>query len=130
VTPLVGSTVGVLGLAYKSGTDTLRRSTSIELIRALSDEGVIVRAYDPHVTQLPDDLGDTVSLVGDPAAVARRADALVVAGEWPDLRLLTAHDVADAMSGSIVLDPGRVLDPCFARHPKLKLFSIGRPACL
>ena len=49
--PLSGRTIGVLGLAYKPGTSALRRSPSVELIRALLNDGVHVQAFDPHVAE-------------------------------------------------------------------------------
>ncbi len=54
--PLSGRTIGVLGLAYKPGTSALRRSPSVELIRALLKDGAHVQAFDPHVSSLPDEL--------------------------------------------------------------------------
>ena len=44
-----GATVAVLGLTYKPGTDTLRRSGSVELCKWLMSRGVKVRAHDPAV---------------------------------------------------------------------------------
>ncbi|MEA2953347.1 MAG: UDPglucose 6-dehydrogenase [Alphaproteobacteria bacterium] len=124
--PLSGRTIGVLGLAYKPGTNTLRRSLSIELIRELVSAGAHVRAFDPKVTTLPDDLRSAVTLVSDSTAAAHGADALVVATEWPEFRKLAAKDIADVMAGGIVLDPGRFLDRAFAAEPRLSLISVGR----
>ena len=53
---LGGSTVAIWGLTYKPGTDTLRRSASIELCQWLHGHGVVVRAHDPAVRRLPDEL--------------------------------------------------------------------------
>src|SRR5262249_52216826 len=44
----------VLGLTYKPGTSTLRRSSAIELCRWMHERGVRVRGYDPAVPTLPD----------------------------------------------------------------------------
>ena len=44
---LDGVSIGVLGLAFKPHTDDVRESPSLDLIRALVDEGADVRAYDP-----------------------------------------------------------------------------------
>src|SRR5712692_2516422 len=42
-----GRCIGVLGLTYKPGTNTLRRSIAEEIISGLLEEGAEVRAYDP-----------------------------------------------------------------------------------
>ncbi len=42
--------VGVLGLAFKAGTDDLRESPILEVIAALRDEGIEVVAHDPAIT--------------------------------------------------------------------------------
>jgi GDP-mannose 6-dehydrogenase len=42
--------VAVLGLAFKPGTDDLRESPILEVMAALADEGVVLRAHDPAVT--------------------------------------------------------------------------------
>src|SRR5262249_58235864 len=53
---LRGKTIAVLGLAYKAGTDTLRRSSAIETCRWLSGEGASVAAHDRVIRQLPSEL--------------------------------------------------------------------------
>jgi UDPglucose 6-dehydrogenase len=44
---LSGKRIGVLGLAFKAGTDDLRQAPSIDVIRQLDDFGARVTAYDP-----------------------------------------------------------------------------------
>lgn len=126
--PLKGKTVAVFGLAYKAGTSTLRRSTAIELVRALLMEGVKVRAFDPKVPCLPDDLASLAVFAPDALTAAHGADALVVATEWPEFRSLSADDLAAAMAGNIVLDASRYLAGTLGANSRLKLLSVGRVA--
>lgn len=127
LTPLSGRTIGVLGLAYKPGTSALRRSPSVELIQALLKDGARVQAFDPHVSRLPDEL-KPVQLCANARAVAAGADALVVGNESPEFRSLTADDVAGAMKGRVVLDPGRFLSAALGADKRLSLISVGRVA--
>jgi UDPglucose 6-dehydrogenase len=123
--PLSGRTIGVLGLAYKPGTGALRRSPSVELIRALLQDGARVQAFDPHVSALPDIL-KPVRLCQDARSVANGADALVVGNESPEFRTLSADDVAAAMKGRLVLDAGRFLGGALGDDKRLSLVSVGR----
>jgi UDPglucose 6-dehydrogenase len=67
---LAGRTVAVWGLTYKPGTDTLRRSTAVELCRWLLAQGALVRAHDPAAAALPDDLA-AVTRVETPEQAGR-----------------------------------------------------------
>src|SRR5438034_6685963 len=44
---LKGKKIGVLGLAFKGGTDDIRESPAIALVQQLVSEGVQITAYDP-----------------------------------------------------------------------------------
>ena len=125
--PLAGRTIGILGLAYKPGTSALRRSPSIELMRALLKERANILAYDPHVSSLPDELSP-VRLCADARAVAVGADALVIGNESPEFGALSADDIAGAMKGRLVIDAGRYLAAALASDKRLSLISVGRTA--
>jgi UDPglucose 6-dehydrogenase len=125
--PLAGKTIAVLGLAYKPGTDTVRRSTAIEIVRALIGEGANVRVFDPLVKTLPAEFSALAPLASSPNEAMSGAEAVVIATEWPQFRELTANDFVSAMSGRLVLDPGGFL-PQLVGDPRLAIVSIGRAA--
>ncbi|MCC7124481.1 MAG: UDP-glucose/GDP-mannose dehydrogenase family protein [Acidobacteria bacterium] len=91
--PLAGRTVAVWGLTYKPGTDTLRRSTAVELCRWLIEQGAVVRAHDPQAMDLPAELAG-VTRTATPEEAAAGADAIVVATEWPEYRRVDLDVVA------------------------------------
>jgi UDPglucose 6-dehydrogenase len=122
--PLRGKAIAVLGLSYKPGTDAIRRSSSIELLRELLDEGAIVRAYDPAVRKLPSELDTAITLAKDARDAMRNAAAVVVATEWPEFRELSADDFTHRMAGSLILDPAAFLTS-IRNHPALTVLSIG-----
>jgi len=121
-----GRTVAVWGLTYKPGTDTLRRSSAIELCEWLGSQGAHVRAHDPAVRQLPAGVAGTIQLAGDPLAAADRASALVVATPWPEYRLVSARELAARMSGTVVLDANGFLAATVGREPGLKYLTVGK----
>lgn len=123
---LRGQTIAIWGLAYKAGTDTLRRSSAIELCRWLAQAGATVRAHDPVVSRLPEDLRDKIELSPTPASAVQGARVLIVATPWPEYRTQRAASIAPGMVGeSIILDPNRFLDASFRQSDKVRYVSVG-----
>jgi nucleotide sugar dehydrogenase len=60
------SKVLVLGAAYKKDINDFRESPSIEIMKALEDEGVDVSYYDPHVASFDDHGYAKASIAWDP----------------------------------------------------------------
>jgi UDPglucose 6-dehydrogenase len=124
---LEGRRIAVWGLTYKPGTDTLRRSSSVELCLALALSGADVHAHDPAVRTLPADLADRVTLHSDPIDAARAADALIVATEWPAYRQVPADALAAAMSIGCVIDANRFLGATLGADVRFQLIAVGQP---
>ena len=121
-----GATVAVLGLTYKPGTDTLRRSLSVELCKWLRSQGATVRAHDPAVRGLPDELKPVVTLSASPAEALAGADLAVVATEWPEFRALAAADFTRAMRRPRVIDQNWFLAGALASAPGVVYAATGR----
>ena len=119
---LQGKTIGVWGLTYKAGTDTLRRSSSVELCTWLHRAGARVVAHDPALKSLPTELQPVIELRGSPSEAATGVDALVVATEWPIYR-----DVELQVKGQLtILDATRFLRQKFENHPHVRYVTIGK----
>lgn len=106
-----GLTVGLLGLTYKPGTSTLRRSPGLELAATLAAEGISVKAHDPRVE--PADLQpylDILAFCPDPYLVADGSDAVVLVTDWPELRRLDFARMRTLMRSPVLLDPQNLLD--------------------
>lgn len=125
---LLGRTVAIWGLTYKPGTDTLRRSSAIELCRWLIGAGAEVRAHDPVVNSLPADLAGAVQLCPDPVQSVERADALVVCTAWPDYREIPPERIASALGNGLVLDTAGWLRASFAARPDVRYVCVGMPS--
>ena len=121
-------TVGVWGLTYKPGTDTLRRSSSVELCRWLAERGVRVQAHDPAVKSLPPDLAATISLCSTPTDALAGVVGLVVATEWPDYQSVPADVVVASMRSALVLDPNRFLSQTLGNDPRIRYVTVGKGA--
>lgn len=114
--------IGVLGLAYKENTHSVKNSPSLALIRCLTPWSLQV--FDPVVP---------VSAVSHPNATgaasaldaAKGVDALAIMTPWPQFRELTCEDLARAMRGRLALDPYRVLDAGKAKAAGLDYRTVG-----
>ena len=110
---LAGLRVGVLGLAFKPETDDVRDAPSLDLIRALVDEGVEVRAFDPQAMESARcELPSSVQLVGGVAEAANRAQVLALLTEWSEIVESDWQIVARCMlPPRLVFDGRNALDP-------------------
>jgi UDPglucose 6-dehydrogenase len=122
---LAGRTVAVWGLTYKPGTDTLRRSSAIELCHWLVKAGAHVRAHDPAVSELPAGLADSVALCSGPLEAASGAEALVVCTAWPDYLDVDAESVSSAMARAVIVDPAGWLRGSLGVHPAIHHVRVG-----
>ena len=125
---LRGRTVAILGLTYKPGTSTLRRSRAVELGMAVARVGGRVRAHDPSLRQRPADLPTEIELCGDVAAALQGADIAVLATEWPEFRRLRVEDFVAAMPAPRLLDANGVLSERFRHDTRIEYHAVGVPA--
>lgn len=122
---LKGKTIAIWGLTYKAGTDTLRRSSAIELCQWLLDQGAWVHAHDPAVKILPQQYV-AVSLCASPMEATQGADALVIATEWPEYRAISMQEIIDVMHTPIVLDANRFLAASLEALPRVTYVAVGK----
>lgn len=120
-----GRAIAVLGLSYKPGTDAVRRSLAVELVRTLAGAGAHVRAYDPQVRALADAPAGVV-LTDNLAEALAGAEALALMTEWPEFRALDAALVLDAMARPLVVDQNGFLGH-LASDPRVEFLTIGKP---
>ncbi len=107
VTSLDGATVGVLGIAFKAGTDDTRESPAIEVMKRLLAKGAMVKAYDPAVMSLN---LDGVDVVGNAYAACEGASAIVVATEWNEFTSLDFDRVGTLVAERNMIDARNLLD--------------------
>ncbi|MGO9455416.1 MAG: UDP binding domain-containing protein [Candidatus Binataceae bacterium] len=118
-----------MGLTYKSGTSTLRRAISLDIIKDLTDHGVSVLAYDPLVrfdgmTELP-----PFELVNSPYAATLGADAVVLLTEWANIkRELDLAKMKASMRRPLFIDTRNLFDPEQMRQVGFTYSGIGRGA--
>ncbi|HEV8401683.1 MAG TPA: UDP-glucose/GDP-mannose dehydrogenase family protein [Candidatus Limnocylindrales bacterium] len=120
-----GRTIGLLGLAFKAGTDDIRDSPATRLAERLLGAGARVRAYDPAAGPNAQRRIPALQLVDDPGTVFDGADAIVIATEWPEFRDLPWADWADRPTRRLVIDGRRLLDAGAVRAAGYDVVQLG-----
>ena len=125
---LEGLQVGVLGLAFKPGTDDVRESASLELIRGLVERGARVRAFDPQASAPARELlPPGVEFVDEAEETAACAQALILLTEWEEIVQADWAAMAGKMSPPMFLFDGRnALDPSLMTQLGYDYSGVGR----
>ena len=121
---LKGRRIAVLGLTFKPGTDDLRDAPALDIVRRLLSAGAVVSAYDPVVKSLPKDF-EAVRITRDAYAAADRADAVLVATEWPEFRLIDPAELRRVMRGDLIVDGRNCLPEARFKGSGLRLVGFG-----
>src|SRR5579862_4672284 len=126
---LRGKRLGVLGLAFKGGTDDIRESPAILLVQALLQEGCQIAAYDPAATgRAREVLNSTTEFAADPYEAARGADALLILTEWEEFAALDLDRIFKELRYPIVVDGRNLYDPDAMAARGFTYYSVGRAA--
>lgn len=121
---LAGARIGLLGLAFKAGTNDLRDSPALSVASVLAAHGARLTGYDPAVTgEQPG-----MAVVDNPYAVAQGADVVVVLTEWPEFGKLDWSYVAELMRGDSIVDTRNLVEPGAVLDAGLEWQGLGRSA--
>jgi len=128
---LRGKRLGVLGLAFKGGTDDIRESPAMLLVQELLREQCRVCAYDPAAMErAKEELKSGVEFARDAYEAATGADALLILTEWEEFACLDLDRVRKLLKYPIVLDGRNLYDPATMAAHGFSYYSVGRPAAL
>ncbi|MGC2619100.1 MAG: UDP-glucose/GDP-mannose dehydrogenase family protein [Acidobacteriaceae bacterium] len=125
-----GKKLGVLGLAFKGGTDDIRESPAMDLVQQLLNEGCVISAYDPAAeARAKEAIPESASMryVADAYAAAQGADALLILNDWQEFADLDLDRLQRALRYPIVIDGRNLYDPAVMRERGFTYLSVGRP---
>jgi UDPglucose 6-dehydrogenase len=127
--PLKGKRLGVLGLAFKAGTDDVRESPALEIVRALLEEGCEVVAHDPAAAEraraeLPPDA--SIRFVEDAYEVASNAHGLLLLTDWEDFATLDLDRLRELLREPIVIDGRNLYSREQMERAGFWYYSVGR----
>jgi UDPglucose 6-dehydrogenase len=79
--------IAILGLAFKAGTDDVRMSPAIEIIKHLLVNNLEIFAYDPHAIENSKKiLSDKINYCHNLEECFDSADEIVILTEWPEFK--------------------------------------------
>ncbi len=125
--------VAILGLSFKPNTSDIREAPSIFLVKALLEQGAVVRCYDPTAMEEFKRLysEDTVYYASNPYDAAKNAVALVILTEWNEFRNLNMQEIRRVMANQekapVVLDMRNIYDPTKMVAMGFRYDCVGRP---
>lgn len=101
----------LLGLAFKPGTDDVRESASLKIVRSLLEKEAHVIAHDPvaidNFKAALGVTGESVNFVRDWTASVDTADVIIVATAWPGYLELAQMN----LTGKVLFDARRMFEP-------------------
>src|SRR6202451_2920195 len=126
---LRGKHLGVLGLAFKGGTDDIRESPAILILQALLQEGCKITAYDPAAMERTQEvMSSGIKFASSAYEAATDADALLILTEWEVFANLDLNRLRGEMKYPIVIDGRNVDDPEVRAGAGFTYYSVGRAA--
>jgi len=126
---LRGKHLGVLGLAFKGGTDDIRESPAILIVQALMQEGCRITAYDPAAMERTQEvMSSGIKFASSAYEAATDADALLILTEWEEFANLDLRRLNDELKYPIVIDGRNLYDPAVMAANGFTYYSVGRAA--
>jgi UDPglucose 6-dehydrogenase len=128
---LRGKRLAVLGLAFKGGTDDVRDSPALDIVKRLAEEGASIVAYDPaameraaaELSGLPN-----VSFTDGAYEACKGSDALLILTEWQQFKSLDLKVVREELRLPIIIDGRNSLIAEDVEAAGLVYYSLGRQA--
>jgi UDPglucose 6-dehydrogenase len=128
---LRGKHLGVLGLAFKGGTDDIRESPAILIVQVLLQEGCKITAFDPAAMERTQEMmASGVRFANSAYEAATGADALLILTEWEEFANLDLQRLHQELKYPIVIDGRNLYDPEVMAANGFTYYSVGRAAAI
>jgi len=107
-----GSTIGLLGLSFKPGTDDLRDAPSITIAARLLEMGAHVKVFDPVAMENCQRIFPELNVryVANPEELASGVDAIALVTEWKEFQSISFARLGELMRQKIIIDGRNALD--------------------
>lgn len=115
--------ITILGLTYKPGTSTLRRSAALEIAKKLIFYKANIRAFDPMVN--PQKMIKGLSIFKSPYNATKGSDLILLITEWPEFKNLNFSKIKRLMRKPIIIDCKNFLDPEVFKKIGFDYYGVG-----
>ena len=116
----------LLGLSYKTNSNTLRRSLSVEIGDNLLNSGAKIFAYDPFVKDLPSHWLGKVKLIRNLAEIIDKIDIIAVFTNHPVYKKIKFLSLNRRKKNIYIFDQNRYLKGIKSSQ-KVKYYFVGHP---
>jgi len=118
--------LAILGLTYKAGTDDLRNSPVIKLIKQLQKRGADITAYDPKGMVNTSKYFEALNCADSINSAIKDVDAIIIATEWPEFKDMDLGKTRKLVKTPVIIDLRNILVPKEVESEGFKYYSIGR----
>ena len=127
---LRGKRMTAFGISFKPGTDDVRESPALDIVRALIHEGCEVTVCDPVANQSLRKTAEQLHTVPDPYVAAQNTDAVLVLTAWPEFAQLDLTRLRAVMRAPLIVDGRNIFDANVMRELGFTYLSVGRTVVL
>ncbi|MEU8752858.1 UDP-glucose/GDP-mannose dehydrogenase family protein [Streptomyces chartreusis] len=122
-----GRRIGVLGAAFKPGSDDVRDSPALAVAEAIRKEGALVRVHDPEALDTARTAWPELAYALDIPKACEAADLVLHLTAWPEYRRIDPVGLATVVSRPALLDARNALDEEAWRAAGWAFHAPGRP---
>ncbi|MCW8981021.1 MULTISPECIES: UDP-glucose/GDP-mannose dehydrogenase family protein [Altibacter] len=126
---LKGKQIAIWGLAFKPETDDVREAPSIDIMKALLDQGAQLTVFDPEaMPNIKKQFGDTLTYAASMYEALDNAEALVICTEWSIFRTPNYKELKQRLSHPVIFDGRNLYNVDDMEAEGFTYISIGRKA--
>jgi len=123
---LEDKTIAVLGLAFKPGTDDVRKSPALYFVPELLKHKAKVKLWDTVAQEKFAQVVPDQQYFSTPLECATGADAVLILTDWPEIRQMDLAKLHKTMKCPIIIDGRNVFDPAVMLEHGFIYYSVGR----
>ena len=116
----------ILGITYKPGTSTLRRSVALDTINTLNNLGADVKAHDPQADLSELEQSSEFEFFEDIFQALYQSDAIAVMTGWEQYKEIDWIEAKKMVSNPLLIDCNNMFDSSKLEECGYQYFGIGR----